>query len=144
MVNWIYWFSLVQGVQNMQVVSAPHTLKQNNDWWCVFSVCIVERVRVIHNRRRRRVIIVCLQNAWVWCESETVAIEQPSPGLPFSFFPYHKQDGYFSPLVPVRLLNLTGKYWMISLDACHICLYFLLSSTCNSSWREYHGSPPPK
>lgn len=54
-------------------------------------------------------IVVCLQNVWVWCESEDVKIEQKSPGIPFSFFPYHKQSGYLSPLVPVRLLNLEGK-----------------------------------
>lgn len=46
------------------------------------------------------------QNAWVWCESEDVKIEQLSPGLPLSFFPYHMQEGYLSPLAPVRLLDL--------------------------------------
>ncbi|KAK8396733.1 hypothetical protein O3P69_005017 [Scylla paramamosain] len=46
------------------------------------------------------------QNAWVWCESEEVGIEQLSPGLPISFFPYFNQEGYLAPFVFVRVLNL--------------------------------------
>lgn len=47
------------------------------------------------------------ENLWVWCESDDgVTFEQSSPGIHAKFFPYHRQEGYLSPFVVVRVLGV--------------------------------------